>query len=248
MDGLMFFLAGWVLLVILAILFVLNLPNKTSQEQPTRLPGVDFIPTQMYRGSDGMVGLAINEETYQLCLLKNATRPPRIVPVGDLVGSFLVKNGEVIGQGLRTRPKKVHAFLKIVQDQLTALIGSGESPQPGGSNQRIDLIVAVLDEEEPLHVVNLLDMETKEGGILYEKAIGTAKHWHSLLDGLILRADHMAHVQGEIRDADTESPVTSVATEIEKLAELVENQLITKQEFEAQKEKILTGKACLTKT
>ncbi|MGE3785496.1 MAG: SHOCT domain-containing protein [Nitrospirales bacterium] len=244
----MLFLAGWVLLVILAILFVLNLPNKSSQEQPARLPGVDFLPTQMYRGSDGMVGLAINEETYQLCLLKNSTRPPRIFPVKDLIGSFLVKNGEMIGQALRTRPQKNHAFLKTVQSQLTALIGSSDSPQSGGSNQRIDLIVAVHDEEDPLHVVNFLDMETKEGGILYEKAISTAKHWHSLVDGLILKADHLEHVQGDIRDADTESSVTSVATEIEKLAELVENKLITKQEFEAQKEKILTGKVCLTKT
>lgn len=242
MDGLMFFLAGWVLLVILAILFVLHLPNKISQDQPTRLPGVDFLPTQMYRGSDGMVGLAINEETDQLCLLKHSTRPPRIFPARDVIGSYLVKNGELIGQGLRTRPKKIHAFLKTIQSQLTALIGSGDSPQAGGTNQRIDLIVAVYDEEEPLHVINFLDMETKEGGILYEKAISTAQHWHSLLDGLTLKADHLEHIQGDIRDDDSESAVTSVATEIEKLAELVENRLITKQEFEVQKEKILTGK------
>ncbi|MDR4494985.1 MAG: SHOCT domain-containing protein [Nitrospirales bacterium] len=248
MDGMMFFVVGWILLVILAILFVLNLPEKSTQEQLAKLPGVDFLPTQMYRGSDGMAGLAVNEETYQLCLLKNATSLPRIVPVKDLIGAFLVKNGELIGQGLRTRPKKIHAFLKIVQNQITTLIDAGNSSQAGGSNQRIDLIVAVHDEEEPLYVVNFLDMETKEGGILYEKSIGTAKHWHSLLDGLILKADHLEHIQGDIRDSNTEISSTSVATEIEKLAELVENRLMTKQEFEAQKEKILTGKACLTKT
>ncbi len=244
----MFFAAGWVLLVILAIFFVLTLPEKSTQERPAKLPGVDFLPTQLYRGSDGMAGLAINEETHQLCLLKNATSPPRIYPLKDLIGSFLVKNGVLIGQKLRTRPKTIQTFLKIVQDHIQERIGSGDSPQLCDSNQRIDLIVAVQDEEEPLHIVNFLDMETKEGGILYEKAISTARHWHSLLDGFILKADHLEHIQGNIADTDTDTPSTSAAREIEMLAELVENQIITQQEFEAQKEKILTEKVCLTKT
>ncbi len=60
-------------------------------------------------------------------------------------------------------------FKKMVQQQIQDRIGPGDTPQLSGSNQCIDLIVAVHDEEEPLHVVNFLDMETKVGGILYEK-------------------------------------------------------------------------------
>lgn len=247
MDGMIFFLAGWVLLVGLGIFFVLTLPEKSTPVQPSKLPGVDFLPTQMYQGSDGMGGLAINEETYQLCLLKNGTSHPRIFPLKDLIGSFLIKNGELIGQGLRTRPKKIQQFKKMVQQQIQDRIGPGDSPQLSGSNQCIDLIVAVHDEEEPLHVVNFLDMETKVGGILYEKSISTAKHWHALLDGFILKADHLEHIQGDIRDTDTDPAPTSQAKEIQLLADLVENRIITQQEFESEKAKILAGTACLTK-
>ena len=41
-------------------------------------------------------------------------------------------------------------------------------------------------------------METKEGGILFEKAISTAKHWQYVLEGLILQADQLAGFQSEI--------------------------------------------------
>jgi hypothetical protein len=58
--------------------------------------------------------------------------------------------------------------------------------------------VIVHDQENPIHIVNFLDMETKEGGILFEKAISTAKHWQYVLEGLILQADQLARFQSEI--------------------------------------------------
>ena len=64
-----------------------------------------------------------------------------------------------------------------------------------GSNQRIDVLAVIHDQDDPFHVVNFLDMETKEGGILFEKAMSTATHWHYVLDGLILQADHLAQLK-----------------------------------------------------
>lgn len=66
------------------------------------------------------------------------------------------------------------------------------SPGSPRGNQRIDLVATVLDEIHPYHVVNFLDMETKVGGIIFEKALTTSKHWHYVLDGLILQADQKA--------------------------------------------------------
>ncbi|MDX1411956.1 MAG: SHOCT domain-containing protein, partial [Nitrospirales bacterium] len=161
-----------------------------------------------------------------------------------LMGSFLVLNGEIIGQGLRTKPQQVRTFLKSLSLQVDSLIGrlAPSVSSARRSNQRIDLIVAVHDQTHCLHVVNFLDMDTKEGGILYEKAISTAKHWHALLDGLILKADHFEHLQGEIRDAAPVSSSDSVEAELDQLTELVDKQLITEKEFEVQKERILAGK------
>ena len=66
-----------------------------------------------------------------------------------------------------------------------------------GPNQRIDLLVVVHDQDNPIHFVNFLDMDTKEGGILYEKAINAAKHWQFVLEGLLLQADQLTKIQSE---------------------------------------------------
>lgn len=75
MDPIIAFLSVLVILVIGAIILVLSLPSLPVQEPQKKIPGLDFIPTQMYRESNGMGGLAVNEETYQVCILKNAVTP-----------------------------------------------------------------------------------------------------------------------------------------------------------------------------
>ena len=244
MDGIFLFFVGLIIFVILSLLFTLCLPAQSSAKPAPKVPGLDFIPTQMYLGADGMGGLAINEQTYQICLLQQASTPPRLFSVKDLMGAFLVLNGEMLGQGLRTKPLHIRRFAQSLTLQVDSLIRQlcPHPPSTRRSNQRIDLIVAVHDQNHCLHVVNFLDMDTKEGGILYEKALGTAKHWHSLLDGLILKADHFEHLQGDIRDSGPQPSSNPTGTELDQLTELVNKQLITRQEFEVQKERIMAGK------
>lgn len=243
MDPIIAFLSVLVILVIGAIILVLSLPSLPVQEPQKKIPGLDFIPTQMYRESNGMGGLAVNEETYQVCILKNAVTPPLLLPLGDLVGAVLLKNGEMVRERFRTRPKTMKHFVKTLQGRLQPFIASNAGSDSQGSNQRIDLMVAIQDEENPLHLINFLDMETKEGGILFEKALSTGKHWFYVLDNLLLKADHMEHLQGDIRDGESTAPIDPVAAEIEKLAELLDNELINEHEFKALKEKLLAGKS-----
>ena len=42
------------------------------------------------------------------------------------------------------------------------------------------------------------EAKTKANGILFEKALITAKHWHNVLDGLILQADQQGQMAPEI--------------------------------------------------
>ena len=122
------------------------------------------------------------------------------------------------------------------------LIKSWQATSSHKDNQRIDLIVLINDEHDPLHIVNFLDMETKEGGILYEKALGTARHWHDVLNDLILQADQHASLQTEPEEGETERPLASVADELEKFGDLVEKQNMPPQEFTIQKDKLLAAK------
>jgi len=135
--------------------------------------------------------------THQIFLFTSPSTPPRLLRITDLIGSYLIKNGEVLGEGKRCYPEEILTFLSEIQSPTEDLIKSLHIESSQEPNQRIDLFVVVHDQDNPIHVVNFLDMETKEGGILFEKAISTARHWQYVLEGLILQADQLAQFQIE---------------------------------------------------
>lgn len=243
MDFTLIFVVLLVCLTLGAIVLTLSLsPPVKKKKEEIRIQGTSFIPSQMFMGSDGLGGIAVNDQTLKICLLHTPAVPPRLLPISSLVGSYLVKNGEVFQETLRTGPKALISFQKLMHSNAERLIKSWQTSSPQKDNQRIDLIVWIHDEDEPFHVVNFLNMETKEGGIVYEKSLGTATHWHNVLEGLILQADQHARLQTEPDEKGTESPLASVADELEKLGALVEKQIMPPQEFIIQKEKLLAGK------
>jgi hypothetical protein len=212
MDFTLMFVVLLVCLALGAIVLTLSLnpPTKNKKEE-TQIQGTNFIPSQMFMGNDGLGGIAVNDQTLKICLLHSPAVPPRLLHISSLVGSFLVKNGEVLKETLRTGPKSLISFQKVMHSNVERLIKSWQTSPSQKSNQRIDLIVWIHDENEPLHVVNFLNMETKEGGILYEKSLGTATHWHNVLDGLILQADQLSSLQGESDQDDTDQPTKNPA-------------------------------------
>ncbi len=241
MDPIAFFLIFLVITALAGLFFVLTLQPGTTPSSQKAIEGTSFIPSQMFLSPDGNSGLAVNEQSHQICLLGKPSRPPQILPISKLIGSVLVKNGEILGEGKRSQPKEIVQFLRELQRTEESIIRELHPPSPQGTNQRVDLLILIHHEINPIHVVNFLDMDTKEGGILFEKAMGAAKHWHYVLDGLILQADF----QKPPLDPSTstqEQTTTSVASEIEKLSGLMEKNLISQQEFERQKEKLLASK------
>ena len=242
MDVTLLFCVFLVFIALGAIFLTLSLSPAGKKEQGNPIKGTSFIPSHMFMSHDGLGGIAVNNQTLRICLLKNPSIPPRMLPISGLVGSLLVKNGEILEEGRRTNPNTLISFQKVMHSNVERLIKSWQTPSSPQDNQRIDLIVLLHDEDDPLHVVNFLDMETKEGGILYEKVLGTATHWHYLLDNLIRQADQHARLQPEPDQGGAESPLPSVADELEKLGELMEKKLMTPQEFTIQKEKLLAAK------
>jgi hypothetical protein len=197
MDIILLFLGLVVTIIAGGIIVILS---HSSQEQSTpasgeKIEGTNFIPSQMCMGTDGLSGLAVNERTRQICLLKSPSSAPHLLPITDLIGSYFIKNGELYGEGKRRYPKEIVTFSNELQRKKEALIKNLHMAASHASNQRIDVLMVIHDQDEPFHVVNFLDMETKEGGILFEKAMSTATHWHYVLDGLILQADQLAQHQ-----------------------------------------------------
>lgn len=198
MDAVFLFVGFVVALTIGGLFLILGQTPSKKDTSCEKIEGTDFIPSQMYMGIDGLGGLAINERTHQICLIASPTSPARVLQLDDLVASYLIKNGEVMGEAKRNQPQEIVTLLQELQRKKEMLISSLHA---GGwsseGNQRIDLIVVVRDEEDPMQVVNFLDMETKEGSIAYEKSLNTATHWHYVLDGLILQVDGRSQLESE---------------------------------------------------
>jgi hypothetical protein len=184
-------------IIIGGIFFILSQAPREQNASTKAIEGTDFFPSQMFMGSDGLGGLAVNEHTQQLCLFTSPSSSPRIFPIADLVGSYLIKNGEILGKSKRSYPKEIVTYETGLHRKKKSLIHSLHMDSSSEGNQRIDLFIAVQDLEDPLLVVNFLDMETEEGGAFFEKAKSTATHWQSVLDGLILEADRMAKPQSK---------------------------------------------------
>lgn len=197
MNAIILFGGLVVALIVGGIIFAFSLNPRRQNTSAKKIEGTDFIPSQMFMGKDNLGGLAVNEHTHQICLITSPSAPPRLLPITDLIGSYLINNGEVLGEGKRSEPEEILTFLNEIQSTTEDLIKSLHIQSSHGPSQRIDLLVVVHDQDEPIHVVNFLDMETKEGGILFEKAISTAKHWQYVIEGLILQADQLASVQSE---------------------------------------------------
>lgn len=242
MDFVLIFFVFLALSMLGTIVVILSLTPAKQKVQGAPITGTSFIPSQMFMSNDGLGGIAVNEQPIGICLVKNQQNPPRLLNASQLVGSFLVHNGKILGERLRTGPPSLLSFQKIAHLRVEQLIESWKTTASLQDNQRIDLIVLIHNDDDPIHVVNFLDMETKNGGILYEKALGTATHWHRILDSFILQADQHARLQSEPDQNPTNNPMRSVADELEKLGDLVEKNVITPEEFTAQKEKLLAAK------
>ena len=197
MNAIILFGGLIVALIVGGIIFALSPTSRGKNTSAQTIEGTDFIPSQMFMGKDNLGGLAVNEHTHQICLFTEPSAPPRLLCLTDLIGSYLIKNGEVLGEGKRSYPEEILTFLHEIHGSTEDLIKSLHIESSQKSNQRIDLLVFVHDQDNPIHVVNFLDMETKEGGILFEKAISTAKHWQYVLEELILQADQISRLQFE---------------------------------------------------
>lgn len=133
MDFTMMFVVLLVCLAFGAIMLTVSMgpPTKNKKEE-SRIQGTSFIPSQMFMGTDGVGGIAVNDQTFQICLLHSPAVPPRLIHISSLVGLFLVKNGEVLNETLRTAPKSLISFQELMHPNAERLIKSWQNSSPKG--------------------------------------------------------------------------------------------------------------------
>lgn len=204
------------------------------------LSGVpDFSVTQKVIGDDGATGLAIDEQRKKVCLIDHRQRTVscRVVTYKDLLSSEIFEDGSTVTKTVRSSQLGGALIGGLALGGVGAIIGglSGKT-KTSGKVKRIDLRITVNDTQNPLHDVNFLNVETKQDGIVYQGAMKTARHWHGLVEVLIKRAD-MEERETHIVAAPLLH--ASVADELKKLADLKDLGILSAEEFQSQKTRLL---------
>jgi len=110
-------------------------------------------------------------------------------------------------------------------------------------SKRVDLKIVISDMSNPVHVVNFMDLgpggDDDTRTRLYREAIETATHWHALLTILMQKEPIEQDMVSE--RAPGKRQASSVVDELVKLADLKRTGLLTEDEFETQKRKLLSG-------
>jgi hypothetical protein len=203
----------------------------------------DFKVTQKLIGNDGRSGIAVDETNKQICLLENdGTQVTlRMFPFSEIFSCEIFSDGDTITKTSRTSQAGGAIVGGVLLGGVGAIIGGlSGSKKSIDTIKQIDLRIIVNDTKNPMHDINLLNIESKKDTQIYKQAMEQARHWHSIISVLIKRADeeNIYHEPKELQKKSSE--FISVADEISKLLALKEKGILTDEEFMKQKEKLLS--------
>ena len=185
-------------ILVLGVLFLFFVPREPSLNKETRETFVGcpahFNPTQFYVDKDGGEGIGFSEGQKSICLVKPDTSNTKVLPIKDLLLSEVLENGTVVAKSSRSDDKgkellaKIHTFnAKASSEQDPEQATSSENGNSSGNTNSIELRILVNDDD-PVHVVSFLNMESKKGGLIYNVAATEAKIWQDIMNSLIKKA------------------------------------------------------------
>lgn len=202
----------------------------------------DFDVTQEFMGVKKRIGLVIDEKKEKICLIEGISKDvePKIIFYQDLLAVELLEDGETITKTARSSQIGGALIGGLALGGIGAVIGglSGRT-ETTGKVGKIILRLIVNDMAKPIHEVYFLNLENgiDKKSSRYQDAIQKARHWHSLMQIVIKRAD-MEDKENAMNNI-VKTSQNSVADEIKKLAELRDTGILSEVEFQQQKEKIL---------
>jgi len=237
----------WLVVVVvfgLAVAYYVKESNQKEELEQRLRSMADFSPSQLVWSCNSMSALAVDEERQKLCLVKRtaAGYAERVLPARDLLSAELFENGNSVTKTIRSSQIGGALIGGLAFGGVGAIIG-GLSGKTVTSNKirQVDLRLTVNDTTTPLHDVAFMNVEASKDGIIHSQAMRQARHWHGVLEILIKRADDEARAQMALPAIAPAEPVVSVADELRKLADLRIDGLLSNEEFERQKAKLLAS-------
>ena len=196
----------------------------------------DFKSSKEFISYDYKNILALDEESKRICVVSDdGTR--KIYLYKDLLQVEIVEDGVSVTTTSRTSQLGGALVGGMLAGGVGAVIGglSGKTKTEREINS-IELKLVVNDTNQPVYSFVFYKKKKFEEFQATQKAKNEVNFWHSLISVLIKRADEEDITSNESNKND----YNSVADELLKLSELLKQGIITKEEFEKQKTKLLS--------
>lgn len=211
-----------------------------------------FSYNKRFVSAENDTALLIDEKSKRICLAYSSLETKKVYPYKDILESEIVEDNVSVNKVSRTSQIGGAILGGFLVGGVGAIIGglSGASKTTKEVN-RIDLKMIVNDTQNPLYIINFLVSDTagingklipiKKDTSKYKIALEEANNCHSLISVLIKRADEEDKEKSNKEvESINNSNSSLVADELIKLHNLVKGNIITQNEFEDQKIKLLS--------
>jgi hypothetical protein len=230
MEFFIFFIIAAIVIFVIAK-FVKNMQhNRKSSKVFDDMP--NFNVTKKYLSNTSGISIAYDSVQEKICFLDEGHNL-FIFNYNDIIQSEL----DIDGKTIFKKSTSGSIGRALVGGVLAGGVGALVGGTTGKQNQKekitkVDLKIIVNNPTNPLYRINFMDMEVDKSNFIYKNAYKNAEMWHGIISSLIKQGEDSA------LKADNNN-LTSTADEIIKLKQLLDSGVLTKGEFENQKNKIL---------
>lgn len=206
----------------------------------------DFVPSQKIVGVEDFYTFMIDDTHEQICYLDSTKK--HIIPYDKIIKVELIEDGTTISS--KSTMRTIGGTL--VGGMLAGGVGAVVGGLSGNSKNlkkvsAIQVKISIRDLNVPSITIDAFNARTMTtdgkpikpdglSGYLYQKGISDANKIVDLITFIIDKIDHKSN-----NSETSTQPTISIASEIQKLAELKNQGILTQEEFDSQKAKLLNG-------
>lgn len=243
------------ILVVGAIAAVVDDKKKTERQQgisESLTKKQKLTPTQSLFSADNKTGLILDEDNRKLALITvhpygdTSKDKTTIIDYRDILSSEIAEDGNSVTKTSRTSQVGGALLGGVLLGGVGAIIGGLSGKKKSHDTvSHVVLRLIINNTKQPAFDVVLMKAESKKTGFIYKTAMEKARHWHGLLEGLMATADREDKEKSATENHASASSIevqannTSLADELQKLANLRNEGILTEAEFEIQKQKLL---------
>ncbi|MBE1446089.1 SHOCT domain-containing protein [Paenibacillus sp. OAS669] len=216
--------------------------QKEAEDRLNRMP--NYKSTQKYSSPSGDITLSIDENSKQISFVNtNFYHKDKTYKYRDILKSEILTDGISVTSTNRGSQLGGALLGGLLAGGVGALIGGlSGSTTSQEKVKKIELNIIVNDTANPIHKIAFLDSDFTsyaKDSHEYKDAYNTAYHCHQLIGVLIRQADEEDKRKEISTSSSNSQGNVSVADELRKLVQLKDEGIISGDEFEAQKKKLI---------